>query len=141
MMQSIYLDSSIIVSIILKEPTSHIILERLETILAPCMISDFAILEFHDAIGRRAREIPRLALLQDQFVSDLSRWIDDNANRESMEGSDISDAIMLLRIAQPQLRAQDAIHIAAARRLSCRLFTLDQGMQEAALRLNLAVVR
>lgn len=140
MRQPIYLDSSILISVVLQEKSSDSIIDMLEAHASPCIASDFAVLEFHDAIGRRSRDERRLAPLKEQLLSSLDTWTNTNANRMPMLGDDISEAIMLLRIAHPLLRAPDAIHLAAARRLGCRVFTLDEGMREAALRLNLPIL-
>jgi uncharacterized protein len=140
MSRSIYLDSSVLMSIILQEPDGPLVAGRIRTSPAPCLISDFAVLEFHDAVARRARTSPKLALLADSLLIALDAWSSHHANRVEMDGGDIADAIALVRIAKPHLRAQDAIHLAAARRLDSRIYTLDDGMREAALRLNLQVL-
>jgi predicted nucleic acid-binding protein len=54
--------------------------------------------------------------------------------------TDIADAITFLRLPGLVLRAPDAIHIAAARRLGATLLTLDDGMARAAAVLDVPCI-
>lgn len=136
----LYLDSSVVMAIVLREPGSA---ELGKTILEAggnCLVSSFALLEFYDATARRVRSGRMSAEERSIVLAELDRWRSDFAETVDVVDADIAEAAALLRPGHFKLRAQDAVHVAAARRLNCRLFTRDTGLRDAALRLNLPIL-
>jgi predicted nucleic acid-binding protein len=54
--------------------------------------------------------------------------------------SDFEAARSLIRSDRVRLRTPDALHLAIARRLACRLATLDRAMSDAALGIGAPIV-
>jgi hypothetical protein len=136
----LYLDSSVVMAIVFREPGSAQLGRSILAAGGSCLVSSFALLEFYDAIARRARMGRMSAEERSILLAELDRWRKAFAETVDVLEGDIAEAAALLRPGHLKLRAQDAIHVAAARRLNCRLFTLDADMREAAHRLNLPTV-
>jgi predicted nucleic acid-binding protein len=70
----------------------------------------------------------------------LDSWTSTFADPISVAPSDIKTATSWVRRTDFALRAPDAIHVAAARRLDLVLVTLDSGMANAARMLGVACI-
>ncbi|WP_439472773.1 type II toxin-antitoxin system VapC family toxin [Brevundimonas sp.] len=126
-----WLDASVLVALITREPTSH----QIDTLLdqsEPPMVSDFCIAECSSAIARLVRIGTRTADEADELFRNLDDWVATASNLVAVDQGDFSTATDFVRLPGVALRAPDAIHIAAAQRIGATLLTLDRGMARAA---------
>ncbi|MEO8055801.1 MAG: type II toxin-antitoxin system VapC family toxin [Acidobacteriota bacterium] len=127
----VYLDSSAIVKLVVKEPESDAL--RSWTALHPAAVtSALAVTEVRRAVGRVA---PRRAL------SDRARLVLDGVAILGLDQAILEKAASL---APPELRTLDAIHIASALSLGADLLafvTYDDRQRDAARKAGLPLAR
>ncbi|MFC5342956.1 type II toxin-antitoxin system VapC family toxin [Brevundimonas staleyi] len=133
---TLWLDASVLVSLITREPTSHQIDDLLYQEIEMPFVSDFCIAECSSAIARLVRIGARTAGEADELFQSLDLWIETASAPIDVESEDIALATAFVRRPGISLRAPDAIHIAAAHRLGATLLTLDLGMARAAAALG-----
>jgi predicted nucleic acid-binding protein len=134
-----YLDTSVIVNLLLKEPFSasaEAFVSRNRDVL---VVTDFAAAEVSSVIARRVRmgEISEDAARV--HLADFDDWLARSVLRTEITSADIARADSYMRRLDLSLRTPDAIHIATARRLEARLATFDRRMSAAARTLGVAV--
>lgn len=133
---TLWLDASVLVSLITREPTSHQIDDLLYQEVNTPFVSDFCVAECSSVIARLVRIGVRTADEADELFQSLDLWIETASAPIDVEGDDIALATAFVRRPGVSLRAPDAIHIAAAHRLGATLLTLDRGMARAAAALG-----
>ena len=137
---SLYIDTSVLVPLILPDA----LLGRAEMFRGTAkdllIVSDLAAAEFSAVVGRRFRSGSLGAEDARSALDLLERWGRDRARRAEITSSDVAQASDYLRRFDLALSAPDAIHIAAALRLSARLVTFDRGMARAARALGAEIV-
>lgn len=133
---TLWLDASVLVSLITREPTSHRIDDLLYQEVEMPFVSDFCIAECSSAIARLVRIGVRTTDEADELFQSLDLWIETASAPIDVEGDDIALATAFVRRPGISLRAPDAIHIAGAHRLGATLLTLDNGLARAAAALG-----
>lgn len=128
---TLWLDASVLVALITREPTSRQIDNLLDQ-SEPPMVSDFCIAECSSAIARLVRIGTRTADQADELFRDLDDWVATASNLLAIDQGDIAMATDFVRQPGVSIRAPDAIHIAAAQRVGATILTLDRGMARAA---------
>jgi uncharacterized protein len=132
----LYLDASILVAIVRNEPTQPALTHLLNPGTSVSCVSDLAIAEASAAIAAKGRAINRSAVLMTGDFTRLDEWASGFAETVDIFPDDIAMANLFVRNPDIVLRAPDAIHVAAARRLGITLLTLDRGMARAAKALD-----
>ena len=133
---TLWLDASVLVSLITRESTSHRIDDLLDREIDMPIVSDFCVAECSAAIARLVRIRERTPEEADELFRHLDTWVDTASALIDVESRDIIVATDFVRRPGIALRAPDAIHIAAAHRLGATLLTLDRGMAQAAAALG-----
>lgn len=127
-----YVDASVVVAVVASEQSSSAvdaIIYMPDTIL---LVSDFALAESSAALARNGRVHGWTNLETNQVFDELDAWSLFMTEPVQIEAKDVSDATAFVRNGKLVLRAPDAIHLAAARRLDVTILTLDRGMSRAA---------
>ncbi len=136
---ALYLDASILVAVHEDEATRPLFAD-LFTEREIVLISDFAVAETSGALMTLWRTDRRSKVMIQTELSRLDEWVSGIADRVPISPDDVADATQFVRNTATALRAPDAIHIAAARRLESTLLTLDRGMARAAAMLGVACI-
>ncbi len=134
----LYLDASILVAIVRNEPTQPLLTHLLNPGRNVSCVSDLAIAETSAAIAAKGRASNRSAALVKGDFARLDEWAAAFAETVDIVPDDIATANRFVRNPDIALRAPDATHIAAARRLGITVLTLDRGMARAAKALDIA---
>ncbi|MBI1404666.1 MAG: PIN domain-containing protein [Caulobacter sp.] len=133
-----YLDTSLLVSLIVEDDHSSAALAYLE--LQPeVMTSGWAAAEFSSALGIQQR-MGRITA-DDRAVAEtrLDQWLSGTLPAAVLAADDATQARSLLRTIGTPLRAPDALHLVICRRLGATLASFDLRMVEAARELGLPV--
>jgi len=136
----VYLDASVLVGLITDEPQRPLLNPYLAPALGSILVSDFCVAEVSAALMSKGRRLDAPATSIDTDIARLDGWIDQFAERVRVVSSDIDSATLAIRRHDIVLRAPDAIHISAARRLTATLLTFDRGMTRAAAGLGVACI-
>jgi uncharacterized protein len=132
-------DASVVVPLVVPEPTTHMILNMMDIMSRP-LVSDFVVGEVCSAISIRVRRREIDAAEGARILTVLDLWLDRNATRVTTEADDIALAERFVRRFDLGLRMPDALHLAAAHRLSMPVFTQDRRQSAAARSLGLEVI-
>ena len=137
---TIYLDSSVVVSIFVKDDFGARADAFLQQTQVPMVLADFAAAEFVSAIARLRRTsyltLPRAR----EVIANFDRWRPGNTLDTETQPTDVRVADAFLRRLDLVLRTPDAIHLAIAQRLGAKLATFDDGMADCARTLGFGVV-
>ena len=137
---SLYLDTSILIPLLVPEPRSKSLQAWIETATDTLLISDLAVAEFHSAMSRyvRMKHLPEdaVAISRAGFES----WCRGSARRVENLPVDTRRAAELVQVPSPKLLTPDAIHIATCERLGATLVTHDDAMVYRASRRGLTCV-
>lgn len=134
-----YLDTSFVVGLLMPETVS----ERAERFIRShpetYLVSNFAAAEFASAVSRRVRmrDIPT-----DEgrmILATFDNWMATVGTETEITAADIAMSTGFLRRLDLPLRAPDAVHIAAARRIGATLVSFDRRMVGNAAALGLDV--
>lgn len=134
----IYLDASVVVPIFITELTSP----RLDAWLATdpeICLSEWTVSEFSSALSLRLRTGGLDVEERDAAELELDGWLADGILAVEVGEDDIRAARTLLRFDR-NLRTPDALHLAIASRLDCRIATYDRRLAEAAVAIGMEVV-
>ncbi len=134
---SLYLDASVLLSIVNDEEPSDAVERFLAGAGTSLWVSEFASAEVASAFSRLVR---MGALTIDRARDGLiayDDWIATEANAVDVEGQDVRLATSLVRRFDLMLRAPDALHLAICRRLGATLATLDRRLATAARALGI----
>lgn len=133
-----YLDASILVALLGRESSSAIVSAWLEHSEDGLIVSDLARAEASAALARQARTGAISASAVEDAFGRLDAWAARFTDFVEVAPSDLALATQWVRRLDLTLRAPDAIHVAAARRLGAMLATLDKGQAAAAVTLGIA---
>jgi len=103
------------------------------------VVSDFSVVEFSFAVGRRVRTHDLTREDGQLAFSNLDTWVARSAYRQEITTADVDAANRILRRLYVTLRTPDAIHIAIAQRLEATLVIFDRSMAASARALGIAV--
>jgi uncharacterized protein len=134
-----YLDASVMLPILIKEPASAAVDAFMSTVQRELWVSDFAAAEAASALSRLVR-IGRLQATDGAArLSDFDVWRTAMTKPAEIHAVDVRLAGAYVRRFDLALRAPDALHVAIARRLDVPLVTLDRRLATAARELGVAV--
>lgn len=133
---TLYLDASALVAIVADEPLSQTVFDAIRSQDQSPLISDFCRAEASSALAKRMRMGALPAERIELYYAYLDQWALVAGERVTIFSEDIERSAGNVRREDLSLRAPDAIHIAAAHRLSATLLTLDRGMARAAAALG-----
>ena len=137
---ALYIDASVLVSLIWVEPDTQWAQALILPATAERLISDFAAAEVASAISRRVRMGQTTSQAASEILLRFDRWSVADATSVQTTTADIAEAARLVRRFELRLRAPDALHLALARRHDADLVTRDQGMIRAAEMIGAAVI-
>lgn len=136
---SVYLDTSIIVSLFINDAFSQRARTFMATGPAGVVISDLASAEFASALGIRCRRRLSNAAEARAAFANLDIWSKRHAVVAPIEPSDVREAEAALRRLDLPLRTLDAIHVAMAQRFDAELATFDERLAVGAKALGARV--
>ena len=114
---STYFDTSVVTALFTEDPHAERADQFMAQAVPTALVSDLAAAEFAAVVARleRMRVLTR-ARARDAFDR-FDTWLRGAANRVTIAAADVTAAERQLRTMTLTLRAADAIHIAAARRM------------------------
>jgi uncharacterized protein len=134
-----YLDASVMLPILIKEPASTAVDAFMSTVQQQLWVSDFAAAEVASALSRLVRTGRLQATDGAARLSDFDVWRTAMTKPAEIHAVDVRLAGAYVRRFDLALRAPDALHVAMARRLDIPLVTLDRRLATAARELGVAV--
>jgi uncharacterized protein len=134
-----YLDASVMLPILIKEPASAAVDAFMSTVQQELWVSDFAAAEVASALSRLVRTGRLQATDGAARLSDFDVWRTAMTKPAEIHAVDVRLAGAYVRRFDLALRAPDALHVAMARRLDIPLVTLDRRLATAARELGVAV--
>jgi predicted nucleic acid-binding protein len=137
---SVYLDTSVLVSLFASDTMSHRADAFLRTDPSVLIVSDFAVAEFASAIARHVRMQTLGAEAARIVFATFDAWIARETERVHTTGSDVASANAFLRRLDLGIRTPDALNIAIAQRIGAELFTFDEQMAIDARTLGTKIV-
>ena len=137
---SVYLDASVIVPRLVKEPGSAAVDAYLDHQTEQLVISDFAAAEVASALSRLVRMGVLAAADAHASLGDFEIWRAARRSIADVHAADMRLAYAYVRRFDLMLRAPDAVHLAIARRLDATLVTLDHRLARVAADLGLNTV-
>lgn len=137
---AIYFDASVIVSMLMQEPTSERVSALFQRQGETFVISDFASAEVSSAISRHVRMRLETTGSASGRLQALDRLKLRLRPTVVLEPDDIRVAEAMVRTFELKLRTPDAIHAAVCLRHNYQLATLDMGLADAARLLGVACI-
>lgn len=136
-----YLDASVLVSLLLGEPSSAVVERWIADVELPLLVSDFAAAEVSSAVALAVRQGRETAENGAGRLSDFDNWRTEAPTVPiAIHPEDIRMADQIVRAFDLGLRAPDAVHLATAQRLNARLITLDRRLLRAASALGVEAI-
>ncbi|HET9785316.1 MAG TPA: type II toxin-antitoxin system VapC family toxin [Terriglobales bacterium] len=137
----VYLDTSALVPLFVREPESTHIRTKLDE-LPPqeAAVSDWVLLEFASAIAARVRGGSLRTPDGTEAIGACEEMAQTSFQLRAITADDIAEARGYVEDFRSGLRAADAVHLAVAHRLSARLLTMDRVQARAARRLGISVL-
>ena len=132
----IYLDTSALMSLILRDAHTGRIRTWFRDATPLFAVSLFSLVEFGGAIGVRRRMSAINTEQAHQAAAHFDKWIAAQATMIPIEPQDFHAAASFVRRFDLGLRAPDALHIAICRRLGLALLTFDTRQASAARQLG-----
>lgn len=134
-----YLDTSLIVAVLVREPATeaaktYLLAARDEFLIA----SRWVITELSSVLALKVRTGTIAEAEQSAALSMFRRFSAARLRLIDVEAKDFDAAAGLCDQATASLRAGDALHLAACKRIGARLATFDNGMAIAATRHGLS---
>lgn len=135
---SFYLDTSVLVPLIVEEPKSAPLEDWLRSIDAPVHVGDLAAAEFGAVISREVRTAALTDYEAAMVFARFDGWRAAFAEAVEIASADLRLAARLVREPYPKLLTADAIHIATCQRLGLTLVAHDEDMLTIAERSGVA---
>lgn len=137
---SVYLDTSVLVSIAVADINRDRARSFTVGCREPTILSDFGLLEVASAISRLVR-IQRVSPVEArQSIAQFHVWAARAVTEISLEPPDVAFAEAAVVRFDTALKAPDALHVAIAHRIRATLVTFDRKQAEGARRLGIATV-
>ncbi|MGH7048476.1 MAG: type II toxin-antitoxin system VapC family toxin [Stellaceae bacterium] len=134
-----YLDPSVVLPTLVKEPTSPSVDAFMSTVEQELLVSDFAAAEVASALSRLVRTGRLNASEGAACLADFDVWRATMTTIAEVHAADIRLACVYVRRFDLALRTPDAVHLAITHRLGVALVTLDRRMAAAARELGVAI--
>lgn len=122
-----YLDTSLLVALVVTEPRSARVTSWAAEIDGDLMTSDWALAEASSALSIKQRTGELTGPTRAVADRALSRFLGENVEVVAVQRADLRAAAGLSAHLLPPLRAADALHLAVAARHGAVLTTLDDG--------------
>ena len=127
----IYIDTSVLGAIFVREPGAADLVARLQQQRkARLMISSWTLTEMASIGGIKQRTGAMDARTRQQALANFQRFASANLGMTEMEPADFRTAAVFIET-PIALRAGDALHLAVARRLRARIASLDRRLCDA----------
>jgi predicted nucleic acid-binding protein len=137
---SYYLDTSVVVALVLRDSHTTKAEAWLEHAAPACVVSDFCALEFASVVSRQVR-MSHLSTADGSAVLDVfDEWIAKTAQVVTSSGEHMEAASRMVRNFDTKLSTPDAIHLAVAKHHGLVLATFDERLGDAARRENVKIV-
>lgn len=134
-----YLDASVLVSLLLEEPSSPVVDAWIRASDTRLLVSDLAAAEVSSAVSRAVRTGRETASGAERRLRDFDTWRTTLSFGVEIRSDDIRTADRFVRRFDLKLRTPDAIHAATALRIGATLITLDNRLMLAASALGVEV--
>ena len=135
---SAYLDTSVLLPMLIAEPTTEAVYDCLGTGDRELLISDFAAAEVASAFSRLVRTASLTNADASARLADFDAWRAAMSSPVDIREADARLAYIYVQRFELALRAPDALHLAIARRLEATLVTLDRRVADAARELGVS---
>jgi len=135
-----YLDTSVIVALLLLDPHTAKAEAWLEHAEPGCIVSDFCAIEFASVVSRQVRMSHLSAADGSEALDLFDEWIARTAQVVTSAGEHMEAAGRMVRNFDTKLSAPDAIHLAVAKYHGLVLATFDKRLSDAARRENVNIV-
>ena len=140
-MVGVYLDASVLVSLLLGEPSSAAVERWISGVELPLLVSDFAAAEVSSAISLAVRQGRETGANGADRLADFDEWRSGAPTIQiDVDAGDIRMADQIVRAFDLGLKAPDALHVATAQRLNAKLITLDRRLLRAASALGVEAI-
>lgn len=137
----VYVDTSALVPMFVREATSEAILDWIESSGEPLAISDWSFVEFASALAIKARMDHADAALVRRAIERMHAFAAQSCTIATPRAEEFRRAAELCADATANLRAGDALHLAIAQSLKAdALLCLDEAMCRQARALHLDVI-
>ncbi len=131
------MDASVLVPLVVAEPSSGAVISILDELNAPPIVSDWAVAEIGAAISRLTRTRRATPEEAVEPLAAFDAWKTGQAEGLAVEPDDIIQAGQLVRRFEFKLLSPDALHLVLASRCGASLLTSDKRMIRAAEALSL----
>jgi predicted nucleic acid-binding protein len=137
----IYIDTSALVPIFIREARSRAVLSWLESAGERVAISDWGLVEFRSAAAIKVRTGEISGTFLKQIVKRVQEFARENCIVATPGRDQFLRAGELVLDTRLKLRAGDALHLAIAESLTVQaLLSLDEGLNESARSIGIAVI-
>jgi predicted nucleic acid-binding protein len=136
---SIYLDTSVAVSLFVRDPHSARAEAWLSTAPQGVTLSAWTVAEFSSALAGRERMGQTTPTDRAAAERSFELWFATFGHDAPIQGRDFDFVRELIRHDRVRLRTPDALHLAIAHRIGARLATLDTSLAAAALAIGVAL--
>jgi predicted nucleic acid-binding protein len=133
----LYLDTCVLLAVLMPEPHSATAAAFLEQARAPLAISSWSITEIHSALGLKLRTKALSPVQAEGVLQGFERSLAPGLLVLELEPQDFRNANACLRGWSTTLRAADALHLAIASGRDATLCSLDAPFVAAAQQLGL----
>lgn len=135
---SFYFDTSVIVSLFVRDDNTDRVFDWFATLAEPPIVSSWTVAEFTSALGLRRRLGVLDRAEREQIELALDDWL-QGVELIEPAASDFALARDLMRSEVAPLKAPDALHLAIALRRGATLVSTDRQLDRAALNAGLEV--
>jgi uncharacterized protein len=135
---SVYLDTSVLVSLLLRDGHTDRVLNWLQTRTEPPLVSDWAVAEFSSALGLRRRLGELDPSDRERLELALDGWL-QTVDRVESAPADLALARHLMRSELVVLKTPDALHLALSLRWGATMATTDRQLAQAAVGVGLPI--
>jgi uncharacterized protein len=129
---SFYLDASVVLPLLVSEPSSGLIDHFLASAQGEIFVADFAAAEVASVISRLVRTGALSASVGEIRLANFDAWRASGTSNVDLQPSDARLASVIVRRFELMLRAPDALHVATCHRAGLTLVTLDRRLAVAA---------
>ncbi|MEO7742031.1 MAG: type II toxin-antitoxin system VapC family toxin [Usitatibacter sp.] len=137
----VYVDTSALVPMFIREASSEAIVDWLESSAAPLAISNWSLVEFASALAMKSRMGHTPPTLAERAAARLRAFTLEHCTVVTPRAQEFRRAAELVFGAAMGLRAGDALHLAIAEAVDAReILCLDQEMCDAARGIGMSVV-
>ena len=137
---NVYLDASAIVPLFVPEASTNAIVDAIEALTRPPVISDFGAGEISSAVSRHVRMGTFSELDAMSVLETFDQWIASAVEYRTVGSHDMRRAVAIVRRFDLKLRFPDALHVAICADAGLTLATRDRQMADAAITLGLSVM-